>query len=158
MGQIPMFDNLPPPEPKADPADEVFAYLAERIVQTKRDLGIKPARGPRILDKTDRRAINTRIVEYGEGDEAKGVECCKQVIDVDEADCRRGGVNSPSWRYWNAKTPFRNAANFEQRLMRWREDGDHAVFGGRAKPSRDMGFAVEPDDALWNSIVIGDPS
>ena len=61
------------------------------------------------------------------------------MIDVDEADCRRQGQHGKGWAYWNADTPFRNAANFDARLLRWREDGNHAVFGfpTERKPRRD---------------------
>ena len=155
MGQIPLFDGpvAAPAEPKADPAEAVFAYLRERILATKTDLGIKPVRAPRILSKTDARAINARVVEYGDGDEAAGIEACKQVIDVDEADCRRQGEISG---YWNATTPFRNAANFENRLQRWRADGKHSVFGGGKRQAKaDTGFYPKTDDALWDAVTIG---
>lgn len=153
MGQL-TIDGIeePDPTPQADPADEVFAHLRDRILATKRALGIKPVRAPKILADADRRRINDRIREYGDGDPAAGVEACKQVIAVDEADSRRAGKISA---YWNATTPFRNVANFENRLLRWREDGDHAAFGVRSGGKRDASFYPEMDDDLWNSVAEG---
>lgn len=141
-----------PTGPTRDPAQEVFDYLASRIVAAKTELGIKPAIGPRILGKTERRNIDDRIREHGKRPDGSidfdaGVEACKRVVDVDEADCVR--VREIS-QYWNATTPFRNSANFEGRLMRWREDGEHQVWGVKAKgpkPRTDYGFdAYKPDE------------
>ena len=143
------------PSKPRDLAAEVFEYLRERIIATKTDLGIKPARGPSVLSPADRRNIEARIREQqtiagrGDGLEA-GLLACKQVIDVDEADCRRKGEVS---QYWNATTPFRNASNFDARLGRWRENGEHQIFGTveQRKPKpirRDLGFhaAISPED------------
>jgi hypothetical protein len=148
-----------PTGPVRDPAQEVFDYLAARIVAAKVELAIKPAIGPRVLGKSERRNIDDRIREHGKNpngsiDLDAGVTACKRVIDVDEADCIR--VRSIS-QYWNASTPFRNAANFEGRLMRWREDGDHQVWG--AKPAKgprqrtDHGFdAYMPEEDFVDEL------
>lgn len=150
---------IPAPEPAKCLAEVVFEHLRARIIQTKFDLGIKPATGPRVLDKRQRHAILSRIEEHGGGDE--GVEACKRVIAVDEADCRRQGPKGPSWSYWNASTPFRNPSNFEGRLDRWREDGDHAVFGvrGGSSPRRDLSFQPamtdEEEAKLWAEVSEG---
>jgi hypothetical protein len=148
MSQRSLFDPDvidPPtkPEPKRDYAQEVFEHLAARIIATKTDLGIKPAIGPRILSKADRKNIEARIAEYDTPDE--GVEACKRVIAVDEADCRRAQEIS---RYWNAQTPFRNVTNFENRLMRFRDDGNHVAFGTtRSRQRTDLSFeAYTPEE------------
>jgi hypothetical protein len=155
MSQRSLFpDEAPKPTgPVRDPAQEVFDYLAARIIAAKVELAIKPAIGPRVLGKSERRNIDERIREHGKQpngsiDLDAGVTACKRVIDVDEADCIR--VRSIS-QYWNAATPFRNAANFEGRLMRWREDGDHQVWGAKPakgpKPRTDHGFdAWKPEE------------
>ena len=39
------------------PFDLVFTYLRERIIATKVDLKISPARGPTVLSTADRKAI-----------------------------------------------------------------------------------------------------
>jgi hypothetical protein len=135
------------PTPKRDPAMEVFDYLSERIIATKRDMKL-PARGLTVLAKKDRALIRARIDEHGykrdskgkptgEFDVALGIEACRQVIDVDEADARR----TREFDYWNAVTPFR-PANFIGRLARWRPDGQHAAFGivKRRGASNDVGF------------------
>jgi hypothetical protein len=146
VSQQQLFDGQPEvtAAPVRDAAQEVFDHLRARVIATKRDMGIKPAAGPSVLSPTQRRNIEARIAEQqkiagrGDGIEA-GVEACKRVIDVDEADCRRQGPRGKGWNYWNADTPFRNAANFDARLLRWREDGNHAVFGfpTERKPRRD---------------------
>ena len=146
VSQQQLFDGQPEvtAAPVRDAAQEVFDHLRARVIATKRDMGIKPAVGPSVLSPTQRRNIEARIAEQqkiagrGDGIEA-GVEACKRVIDVDEADCRRQGPYGKGWNYWNADTPFRNAANFDARLLRWREDGNHAVFGfpTERKPRRD---------------------
>jgi hypothetical protein len=155
MSQRSLFPDEPSKSigPTRDPAQEVFDYLAARIVAAKIELGIKPAIGPRVLGKSERRNIDDRIREHGKRPDGSidldaGVTACKRVVDVDEADSLR--VRSIS-QYWNATTPFRNAANFEGRLMRWREDGDHQVWG--AKPAKgprartDHGFdAWKPEE------------
>jgi hypothetical protein len=138
----------------------VFAYLAERIVAVKRELGIKPARGPTVLSVADRRRIEQRIAEYGAGDVDRGVEACRQVIEVDEADCRR---NQEISSYWNASTPFRTDGtkinNFASRLDRWREDGEHVPFGARGSSKRstargtNQGWHAAMDDDDWASMV-----
>jgi hypothetical protein len=147
----------------------VFAYLRERIIATKVDLGIKPARGPTTLSAADRKAIEARIREQDQADPTTpdaGLLACRQVIDVDEADCRR---NREISNWWNATTPFRNARNFESRLMRWRADGKHQPFayssssGGRpangvqvARSRNDLGWypdiTIEERDALWADL------
>jgi hypothetical protein len=160
MSQRSLFPDEPVSSgPVRDPAQEVFDYLAARIVSAKVELAIKPAIGPRVLGKSERRNIDERIREHGKNpngsiDLDAGVTACKRVIDVDEADCLR--VRSIS-QYWNASTPFRNAANFEGRLMRWREDGEHQVWG--AKPARgprqrtDHGFdAYMPEDDFVDEL------
>ncbi len=154
--------------PVRDRAREVFEHLRDRIIATKVDLGIKPARGPTKLAPADRKAIEARIREHDEADPTTpdaGVIACKQVIDVDEADCRR---NREISAYWNATTPFRNARNFESRLLRWRADGKHQPFGassggGRpahgvqvARAKNDLGWyphmTVEERDAIWDDL------
>ena len=160
MSQIGLFaDEVTRPQtPDRDPAMEVFEYLRERIIATKIDLGIKPAIGPRVLSGPDRKRIEARIAEYGEGSIDKGVEACRRVIDVDEADSRRIGEVS---EYWTASTPFRTDGqkinNFENRLMRWREDGEHQVWGARRakgpKPRTDHGFdAHMPDEDFVDEL------
>jgi len=114
-----------------DFAGEVFEQLAARIVEVKRDLGIKPAIGPRTLSPRDRANIEARIAEHGGG--AEGVEACRRVIEVDAAECTAQGPKGKGWPYWNAQTPFRNAANFERRLSLWREDGDHSGYDAAPK-------------------------
>jgi hypothetical protein len=161
MSQRSLFPDEPskPTGPTRDPAQEVFDYLAARIVAAKVELGIKPAIGPRVLGKSERRNIDDRIREHGKRPDGSidldaGVTACKRVVDVDEADCVR--LRSIS-QYWNATTPFRNAANFEGRLMRWREDGDHQVWG--AKPAKgprqrtDHGFdAYMPEEDFVDEL------
>lgn len=150
-----------------DRAREVFDYLAERIVTTKRDLGITPARGPTRLSPADRKLIEARIAEYDAAEPDvpdAGVIACKQVIDVDEFDSRRDQAIST---YWNATTPFR-PDNFQRRLLRWRADGKHQPFGGggrkqasgvQVQRSRNDGgwyphMSVEDRDALWASVEL----
>jgi hypothetical protein len=165
MSQRSLFPDEPskPTGPTRDPAQEVFDYLAARIVAAKIELGIKPAIGPRVLGKSERRNIDDRIREHGKNpngsiDLDAGVTACKRVVDVDEADCVR--LRSIS-QYWNATTPFRNAANFEGRLMRWREDGEHQVWGAKpARPSKLVGFDSRVGDGYdtWaedGSIIPG---
>ena len=137
----------PPPEPARDPVQEVFDYLAERIYVTRVDMGLR-AIGMSVIPKEARALIRARIDEHGykrdskgkptgEFDVALGIEACRQVIDVDEADARR----TREFDYWNAVTPFR-PANFVGRLARWRPDGQHAAFGivKRRGASNDVGF------------------
>jgi hypothetical protein len=165
MSQRSLFPDEPskPTGPSRDPAQEVFDYLAARIVAAKVELAIKPAIGPRVLGKSERRNIEERIREHGKRsdgsiDHDAGVTACKRVVDVDEADCVR--LRSIS-QYWNATTPFRNAANFEGRLMRWREDGEHQVWGAKpARPSKLVGFDSRVGDGYdtWaedGSIIPG---
>jgi hypothetical protein len=167
MSQRSLFPDEPskPTGPTRDPAQEVFDYLVARIVAAKVEIGIKPAIGPRILGKSERRNIDERIREHGKRpdssiDHDAGVTACKRVVDVDEADCVR--LRSIS-QYWNATTPFRNAANFEGRLMRWREDGDHQVWGAKpARVSRNLGFdahvAEEDRVAADGTTILGHKS
>lgn len=144
------------PTPTRDYAAEVFDYLRERIIATKIDLGIKPARGPTVLAPADRRNIEARIREQqtidgrGDGLEA-GLQACKQVIDVDEADSRRQGRIS---NWWNATTPFRNASNFDARLGRWREDGRHQIFGKiEDRKPRSLGFRASVSDEVFDEMI-----
>lgn len=167
--QQPLFEGAPDTEskpPQRDRAMEVFAYLRERIIATKVDLKISPARGPTVLSTADRKAIEARIREQDEADPHTpdaGVTACKQVIDVDEAEAR---ANQEIGAYWNATTPFRNSRNFEQRLLRWRADGRHRAFGaaageptGRLRRSKnDLGWrphmTAEEEDAIWESVKV----
>lgn len=122
---------LAQPEAKLDYVREVFDHLVARVIAAKRDLGVTPASAPsRTLTPARRKRIMARIRESGAGDLALGVEMCKRVIAVDEAECRAQGPGGKSWDYWTADTPFRNAENFESRLNRWRADGNHRPFGG----------------------------
>lgn len=118
------------PEAKRDHVREVFDHLNARVIATKRDLGVKPA-GPAAtsLDSTRRKEIGARIKAAGRGDPAAGVEACKRVIAVYEAEARAQGPRGDVWNFWNAVTPFR-AKNFDRKLGCWREDGRHLIHGG----------------------------
>ena len=134
------------PTPKRDPAMEVFDYLSERIIATKRDMKL-PARGLTVLAKKDRALIQAMIdangyqrdhrgKPIGNFDVELGIAACKQVIEVCEADTRR----SKDFTWWNAATPFR-PANFDRAIGRWRPDGQHVAFGVvRSRASNDVGF------------------
>jgi hypothetical protein len=121
---LPIPGTSPPASPAAkppDPAQLVADRLRQRQTETRAALGM-PKPGTSVLDAKRRGRINARITTYG-------LEACFRVIDVDAAECRDQGPEGKSWGYWNLDTPFSDAANFERRLNRWREDGNHKVWG-----------------------------
>lgn len=118
---LPIPGAEPRPAPEPDQPQLVADRLRQRQAETREALAM-PKPGHAVLDAKRRSKINARIAEHG-------LEACFRVIDVDAAECLEQGPNGKSWVYWNLDTPFSDAANFERRLNRWREDGDHVVWG-----------------------------